>query len=432
MSSGAALDRTVRLLGGDLLVDLSPQEIVTSLTTTRVLLGADRRNLEASAAQSALVATFCCLAELGFEVVLDIPDVPVAGSQPPLRGERLRPALLDLGKDLITPPGSVTGTAPIAQVLMGDTSSALDGGPPILRVGGDAFSARIEFGSVNPPRLRGEVPFGAILAGAAAAAEVLRMRCADLAAAGTRMSPEFDLGRPRSVAIELPPVPLCERAFLGDFDVVSAGAITNAFFFALMRIAHVGGAARVFDHDRAEESNLNRYPLLRRFLLGQQKVDILADLATGNLRIVPVARMLDEEAIAEFCLAERVIIGADHIPSRWVVQRHCRGWMCVGATTHFTAMVSEHNPQGPCAGCLHPRDDSEGPALLPTISFVSMLAGTLQAYRAYAHAVGVEPQLPTLAAGFNLAAPTAVSAIGLAPAPRCPVGCQASRQLEAV
>jgi hypothetical protein len=432
MSRATALDRTLRLLGGDLFQELASKEILGALTSTKVLLGADRGNLDSPAAQSALVAAFCCLAELGFEVVLDIPDVSLAGNQPPLTGQRLRAALFDLGDDLITPARSEAGSPlPIAQVLIGDCPAPLGELIPTLRLGGEAFAARVELGSAHPPRFQGEVPFGAILAGAAVAAEVLRLRCAGLVAGGVSASREFDLRAPRRVAIDLPPVPIAERVALGSFDVVSAGAITNSFFFAMLRILTARGEARVFDPDRAEVSNLNRYPLLRRANLGEYKVDLLAEQATESLRVTPVPHKMDEALIAEYGLAERVIVGVDHIPSRWIAQRHCGSWVCVGATSHFTALVSEHTLQGPCAGCLHPRDDPEGPALLPTISFVSMLAGTLQAYRAYAYAVGVRPQPPTLVAGFNLPVKAAMSPIGLAPSSHCPVGCRASRRLAA-
>jgi hypothetical protein len=89
-------------------------------------------------------------------------------------------------------------------------------------------------------------------------------------------------------------------------------------------------------------------------------------------------------------------------------------------------LTSEHAPGTPCAGCLHPRDDAGGPAELPTISFVSLLAGTLQAHRLLAHASGFPAAPPLLAAGFNLGSPEALAKIGLAANPSCPVGCVAS------
>jgi molybdopterin/thiamine biosynthesis adenylyltransferase len=216
---------------------------------------------------------------------------------------------------------------------------------------------------------------------------------------------------------------------LGRLEIVSGGAITNSLLFALLRCHGARAAARVYDDDIAAESNLNRYPLLRRAWRGEDKVGILAAQARGGVVIEPVARRLDEELAGRLEGADQVLVGVDHIPSRWLAQRDCRGHLCVAATTHFTAMVSEHDPGRPCAACLHPRDDPDGPALLPTISFVSMLAGTLQAYRVLARAVGREPAPPTLVAGFNLGAAAGVSPIGLAPSLLCPVGCEASRRL---
>jgi molybdopterin/thiamine biosynthesis adenylyltransferase len=210
-------------------------------------------------------------------------------------------------------------------------------------------------------------------------------------------------------------------------DVISAGAITNAALFALSRWTDIQGQLRVIDKDFGEESNLNRYAMLRRRDLGTAKAQVLARSSTGALTIEPVEERYTEEALLTIGdLASRVLVGVDHIPSRWLAARHAPGWICVAGTTHFEVVVSEHGPQGPCAGCLHPRDDP-GNADIPTVSFVSQLAGYLQAYRLIGNALGVARSSPTLAAPFNLGAPRAMMSIGIAPRPDCPVGCPASQ-----
>src|SRR6266481_8758813 len=48
------------------------------------------------------------------------------------------------------------------------------------------------------------------------------------------------------------------------------------------------------------------------------------------------------------------------------------------ATSHFLAMCSFHTPDIPCAGCLHPCDDSNSDPL-PTSAFISFAAGLMMA-----------------------------------------------------
>jgi hypothetical protein len=62
-------------------------------------------------------------------------------------------------------------------------------------------------------------------------------------------------------------------------------------------------------------------------------------------------------------------------------------WLVVGATTHFSAMVSFHSEGLACAHCLHNEDDpGKGP--IPTMACVSFWAGLLTAAYLARHAVG--------------------------------------------
>jgi len=424
----AALDRTVRLLGGDLFPHLFPRVLAAELAATKVLITAARAELNSLAAQHAVVTSFVCLAELGFEIYLVMPDAELLAPQPPLRGTRLRSGLLDLGNDLIAPARLHRGERVDAAVALGRTEiSGLAASVPVMRILGDDWRGAVAVDSDPREGFGGHLPFGAALAAVAVGAEVTRITCARIARErGLRVAAEFDLGGPHECELRLPDLALVLGIELADFDVVSAGAITHACFFNLFRIQGVRGSARIFDSDRSEETNLNRYALERRSTLGQAKVRTLADLASDELGVEPVERRLDEGLATRARLRNHVLVGVDHIPSRWTVQRHSPGWICVAGTSHFTAMVSEHEPGTPCAACLHPRDDPNAPMRLPTISFVSLLAGTLQAHRLLAHALGFPPTPPLLAAGFNLSSPNAFAEIGLAANPNCPVRCPVS------
>jgi hypothetical protein len=122
------------------------------------------------------------------------------------------------------------------------------------------------------------------------------------------------------------------------------------------------------------------------------------------------------------------VVGVDHIPSRWFAQETGPEWLGVAGTSHLDVIASEHRAGMPCAGCMHPTDEEvEGP--LPTISFVSALAGLLLCHRFLAAAVGMPAAPPTYAWGLALHEPRGVTGIGLRADPRCPVGCAASRAL---
>ena len=424
----AALDRTVRLLGGDLFPHLFPRVLAAELTATKVLITAERAELNSLAAQHAMVTSFVCLVELGFEIYLALPETELLAPQPPLRGTRLRSGLLDLSNDLIAPARLHRGERVDVAVALGRTEiSGLAPSVPVMRVLGDDWRGAVAVDSDPREGFSGHLPFGAALAAVAVGAEVTRIACTRIARErGLRVAAEFDLAGPRGCELRLPEFALVRGIELAEFDVVSAGAITHACFFNLFRIQGARGFARIFDSDRSDETNLNRYALQRRSTLGQAKVRTLADLASEELGVEPVESRLDERLATRARLRNRVLVGVDHIPSRWTAQRHSPGWICVAGTSHFTAMVSEHEPGTPCAACLHPRDDPNAPMRLPTISFVSLLAGTLQAHRLLAHASGHPAAPPLLAAGFNLGSPEALAKIGLAANPDCPVGCMAS------
>jgi ThiF family len=427
VTSVPALDRTIALFKGDLFPTLDSDLLARELSVSRVLLGANSDNVESPAAQTALVTAFLAVAQCGLRIHLDIPNVAIAGPQPPLRGTRLRDALVDLAADLITPVSLEPAPPEILQVLVGDSPAPTGGA--VLRIGGGPWRAELRLGrDAHVEPFVGAEPLGAVLAGIAAAAEVMRVTAGairdrhELGVAGV-----FDLDGPREVELDLPPHALPAMLDLGAVDFISAGAITNACLFVLLRVPGLAAAFRVFDADRGEETNLNRYALLRRSGLGRPKVEILAGYAWSGLDISPHEMRLEADtATAVGSLAASIVCGVDDIPSRWLAQTMGPQWLCVGGTSHFTTLVSEHVAGMPCAGCLHPEDDPEAPAELPTISFTSLLAGALQAHRLLAHATGAAPADPVLGASFNLRAPYSLEEIGLAARLDCPVRCEES------
>src|SRR5207253_9092718 len=120
-----------------------------ALLGTRVALVGDSANLRSEQAQHAFVATALLAARSGASVHLVLPDVPLSGSQPPLGGDQLGPALLEALADLI--PGVVgaigvpVGGADLA-ILIGDTRWS-GRATRILRLQSDAWSGAITSGN---------------------------------------------------------------------------------------------------------------------------------------------------------------------------------------------------------------------------------------------------------------------------------------------
>lgn len=424
MNELAALDRTLRLVRFDLFPDSRDEAVLEALLSTRVRLRATADNILSGVGQTAFITTFMLLSELGISISLDIPeDVPL-DVQPPLVGTRLGKSIADSQHlRLLSDEGP-----PHIEVVFGDTKPT--GECRALRVQAGDWFCCVTAGSATGQPLIGEGPFGAGLAGVAAAAEVFRCTMREFGrSSGQDALPEHYLGDALDVSLRLPTLDITNVA-LGNVDVVSAGALTTAALYLLLRIPQLSAHLRIFDDDVAALHNLNRYLLLTRKTVGQRKVDVLASFQREGVVVEPISTRLTERNIELFSpLAERVVVGVDDIPSRWVVQRHARDWVGVAATSHFETVVSEHVRDSACCGCLHPYDD-EGPDVpIPTISFVSAFAGFLLAYRVVRSASGQQQADATLAYPFNLGADRAVQQIPCAAHPRCPVGCDASRRL---
>lgn len=221
---------------------------------------------------------------------------------------------------------------------------------------------------------------------------------------------------------------------VGEVDLISGGAITNAALYALLRIPGVTAAMRVIEPDLLDLSNLNRYALALRSMVESPKTDVLTSYATPTIRITGSRVLFGDETVPLLApIAPRLLVGVDHIPSRWAVQRAAgSGWLCVGASSHDFVLVSAHPPRSACAGCAHTRDeDLVGD--IPTISFVSFRAGLIQALEMIAHAAGASPAWTrsTHVWPLGLENRRGIHRFAQNPAPTCPVRCSASTALRA-
>jgi hypothetical protein len=401
--------------------------ILNGLMSTKVRLTADVNNLSSFAGQTNLITLFSLIAMMGIGIELDIPKISLLGHQPPLRSDELRAALLSYGTDVI--PGARVGTSgePVdVSFVLGDTEATA----PCIRVSGDDERAMVSSKRAIA-RWAGDWPLGALAAAAAAAPEALRMAIARITAlTGTRppLPGRFTPDPGRTVEIDLTAGGRSTPDLRStDLDIISGGAISTSALFCLLRIPTLSARCRVVEPETLDISNLNRYPLARRSDCGKKKAAVLAAAASDRFQIDGVEeRFVEERNQAIGNLQQHVLVGVDDIPSRWAVQRACTGWLCVGATSHFYALVTTHESDTPCAGCAHPRDDDvAGP--IPTISFVSFWAGLMQARSLLLALRGDSPQRAVNIWPLGLHGVHGVHFTRLAPRVDCPVRCRPSR-----
>lgn len=375
-----ALDRTLLLMRDELSPELPDARLVAALTNTAVTLVADGQNLMSHSAQTAFVTLALLLARSGHRVHLVAPDVKLAYIQPPLRVGRLIDGLLCCGADIL--PGYEFAVGPPAQdvdlcIVFGD-SRPVGGARRVMFVIANDWSARIGKMGERWPLLSAN-PCGGMAASGFAAAEAFKIAMTKLRRFWRDPAMGRDLFKPvEEFSFDLAPATTPLPRNLGNFDLVSAGAITHSVLYALSRIPGAHGHGRVFDDDMNALTNLNRYMLLLSRFLGEAKVNYLAEFDLGGIRLDPVAARFHSTAHFAHPVPKRVLVGADHIPTRWEAQMLSPSWLGVGATTHWSAMASCHNPRSACAGCLHPRDDSDV-GNIPTVAFVSFWAGLLLA-----------------------------------------------------
>lgn len=388
MIAREALDRTVRLVRDAVPEEVNDDAIVEALQSFRVRIVVDAANASTFSGQTTVVTLVALIARMGIQIALDCPDVPIIGKQPPLRGTRLRTALIDFGGDIV--PGTTVSddlTAGCHAVLIvGDTNYQAD--RPAWFVTGTAWEGRIGRTGMSR-RWDTGWPIGAMTAATLAASEIFKMAIRRLPL--RQLWDEY--------------LALCDFGswdFAGEgleldsntlsVDVISAGAIAQAALYALFRLP-LRLRLRIFDKDTAELSNVNRQALMRRSDHGR-KVGIVEKVAPPNATCTAIPEHFVATTV-DTCgpLAPYTLIGTDDIPARWVAQRCATAWLGVGATTHFETSTSSHAIGESCAGCLHPRDDDGPNVPIPTVSFVSFWAGLALVVR-FLHEVAGKPYPP--------------------------------------
>jgi hypothetical protein len=423
------LARTLLLLRDHVRPEVPDRDLAEALLGTRVAVVGDQPNLRVEPAQHALVTAALLVARSGASVHVVVPDLPLLGAHPPLHGDRLEAALLDVLEDLI--PG-VHGSATVPAggvdlaILIGDTAWA-GRAKRVVRLQADAWCGAITQGS-GSRWSDDRSPFGALAAAGLVAGEAFKAAVSQLRSRSTNLQAFDDLFAPTTeAAVRLAPAGTpAPSAKLGSFDCVSGGAIIQAALYAVSRIPGARGQARVIEPEAADLTNLNRYALLRRSRTALPKAVGLADLGLGNVLIEPLPERYDATLRQKLLHhAPAVLVGVDDIPSRWEVQAARPQWLGVGATTHYSAMASYHVRGLGCARCLHPRDDPGG-GPIPTVSFVSHWAGLWLASLFARELIGVRPPLLQQSVFFACLRADSPTSVWFGPVPQlreCPLQC---------
>jgi hypothetical protein len=361
--------------------EASDEEVVTALTSATVAIVADEATAPLAAAQAAITSLAALVLASGAKLRLVLPNVPLAVKQPPLRGGYLREALIDYAADLI--PGGLAEAAiapsPTDIVfLIGRTATPVFCASSRWRLGWTRWSGMLARLEDPAPAIDADLPVGALVAATLGAAEAFKVTVRRLLMVQRVQRVYDELSAVLRAEVRVAPEDAMVSSFdLGRVDLISGGAIASAFLHGLLRIPQAQATIRLFEPETLDISNTNRYALARRSAAGLLKTRVLEDWGTDRVTITGEPIRFDENApVSMRALAPTVLLGTDDIPSRWFVQSFRPRWLCVGATTHFTAMASEHDGDSACVACLHPEDDDVN-APVATVSFVSYWAGLL-------------------------------------------------------
>ena len=427
MNSAEQLSRTILLFQTDLGI-ANPAIVYRAITAPRISLIADSSVMNTLSGQVAISTAAMLMARSGHSVFIDAPDAPLIGYQPPMTGRTIHEAINSIGDRMIDGVSISIGCPlllPDIAFVFGNGGTAMGvSAKRMVSVGWSDWSAELAPWPVQARCDPGDWPIGAMGAAVLAASEAAKLAGLSLARLAGSAGHFHELFAPtQAVRMLLAPDTTPRRPDLGAFDMISAGAVSNAFFYALLRLPGANGSARAFDKDISDHPNRNRNMLLLPEFVERPKVELFKHFGQG-ISVDPVDRHFDESDLAS--LSDRIAVGVDDIPTRWILAKRRLDWMGVGATSHFNSMASVHYPHGACAACLHPQDESlVGPT--PTIAFVSFLAGLMMAADFLVDVAQADASIVSHHRYVNAFQPGNPWESHVVPRADCPAKCPASR-----
>jgi hypothetical protein len=428
MSAIEQLDRTILLCRDYVSEELSDASIGQGLQSVRVLCVADAPNLSSHSGQSCLTTVVALLSRMGMQVTLRIPEISIIRRQPPFLGKLLSDSLLASSNNIIsgaTVHQDTSGYEPDLIFVMGD-SAIEERSCPTWRLSGSEWHGAIAHRSAPAPRWSAEWPIGAMTSAALAAGEAFKFVMRRLPLTSKDDLVFFEPSRDSNWDFGSITIPAGELLDLGEVDIVSAGAISQAALYVLLGLPQLRIAGRIFDDDTTSPTNFNRNMLTLVGDANSEKVRLVADRCLPAFDLTPKDQRFVADAPEARQMAPFVLVGVDDIPSRWQVQRCTSGLLVVSGTSHFSFSSSCHAPGEPCCGCQHPVDDLDGPTAIPTVSFISFWAGLAMAVRLIRRAVGAGYGLDRQhlwMTPLRMDQPHAAVWSAVAPRKDCPVQC---------
>lgn len=428
MTSDDQLARTVLLLQNDLGI-VDAHTVLRALQRPVITLVADAKTVQTFAGQVAVSTSAILAARSGHQVFIDTPDAPLLGNQSPLVGKTFHEALDSIGTQIVDSARIAIGCplipADIAFVF-GDGNAGIGTRADLIySVGCSDWTGSLRRWGRQASWSASAWSMGAMAAATLVGAESFKVAGRALLPHASKNRPHFrELFEPAEEAdFRLAPADTPLVSELGEFDLISGGAVSNAFLYAMLRLPDVTGRCRVFEGDVSEHSNRNRNMLLTPGYVDRPKGDLFRE-TVPRINCEPMRRHFTKADVPS--LAARVVVGVDDISVRWDLAEARSEWMGVGATTHFGAMASVHYPYAACAACLHPQDEPmEGDT--PTVAFVSFMAGLMVAADYIRDLGEVEVRL---ASHHRFVVPLQMDGAWeskVIPIPNCPARCPASQ-----
>jgi hypothetical protein len=370
---------------------------------------------------------------MGMQVTLAIPEVSMIRRQPPFWGTLLRASLLASSNNLICGATVQLDTSehqPDLIFALGD-SAIKERSCPTWRLSGSEWHGSITQGVAPAPQWFAEWTIGAMTSAALAAGEAFKYVMRRLPLRSEDDLVFFEPSRDSNWDFGSIPIPAGELD-LGEVDIVSAGAISQAALYVLLRLPRFRIAGRIFDDDVTSPTNFNRNMLTVVSDAESEKVRLVVDRCSPEFELTPKCQRFRVDEPDARQMAPYVLVGVDDIPSRWQVQRCTSGILIISGTSHFSISSSCHGQGDPCCGCQHPVDDPAGPTAIPTASFISFWAGLAMAVRFIRHALGLRYLLNRQhlwLTPLRMEQPHAALWSPVAPREDCPVQCSAARLL---
>lgn len=334
------------------------------------------------------------MARSGHQVFLTAPDVTIIAPQPPLQSGTIIEELTRVGKDILPGVEFMVGK-PDDEVdlviALGDSRFDVRGHRRI-RLNADPWAGYLMRENELRPWQSTLWPFGALASAGLGAGEAFKIAMHKLlphALNAENTADRFAFVDEAEFEIAPPGTPFCRD--LGEMDFVSGGAITHSILYCLARIPGATAQGRIIEPDIADLSNLNRYMLLLRSKAESKapKASDLVQILESGFHLQSLPHRYEADLLGSIApLAQTVVVGVDHIPTRWAVQQAKPEWLIIGATTHWSAMVSFHSEGLACARCLHDKDDLDNGPIVATAACVSFWAGLLAAAYLARHAAG--------------------------------------------